>query len=254
MCDMEEKTIEFKGVTSTVLVFDEVESTNDIAKKMAKEGACDRTVIIANSQTGGRGRMGRSFLSKPGGIYMSFILKPDVPAFDALKITAGAAVAVRRAVSKYAEGALIKWVNDIYINGKKGAGILAESVIDEDGKMCIILGIGVNLFGKSEDFGPELSDIVTTIEENAAFLPEKREFAYDIAREVFDVYDSLNDFSLVIEEYKKYSLVLNKKVFLVSGETKKEAFVIDIDDNGGLIVEQDGEVKTISTGEVSLRF
>lgn len=251
---MEEKLIGFNGKLSPVFIFDEVESTNDIAKIKAKEGALDRTVIIANSQTMGRGRMGRSFLSKQGGIYMSFILKPDVPAFDALKITAGAAVAVRRAVSRYAKDALIKWVNDIYINGRKCAGILAESVTDEDGKMCIILGIGVNLFGKREDFGEELSDIVTTIEENAAFLPPKNEFAFEIAKEVFDVYDSLDDFSLVIEEYKKYSLVLNKKVFLVSGDTKKEALALDIDNNGGLIVKQDGEVKTISTGEVSLRF
>ena len=147
-------------------IFDTIDSTNTYAKMLAAEGAEHGTTVIALQQTGGRGRLGRSFHAPPGtGIYMSIVLKTESDFSKALMATTAASVAVCRAVSAVCSAeAQIKWVNDIYSDGKKCAGILCESVINENGQMpYIVVGIGVNLFAPYGGFSPEIKDIAINI-------------------------------------------------------------------------------------------
>lgn len=246
-----------KSLKCNVIVYDEIDSTNNIAKKLAYDGIEDKTLIVANRQSMGRGRLGRSFLSPDGGIYLSIVLRPELSVEKTLKITSGAAVAVRRVISKYCNDAKIKWVNDIYISGKKVCGILTESATCSDGGLnYVIVGIGINVFGNCNDYGKELKDIVTTIEENSRLKLDKNVIITKVYEEVLNVYSKLEEFDSTMEEYKKHSLVLGKNVYALNGKEKRCINVIDIDNDGALVAidcETREKVK-ISSGEVSIRF
>ena len=145
-----------------------VASTNDILREKARAGAPAGIVAVAERQTAGRGRMGRSFLSEEGGLYMSLLLRPSGSAADAMRITAQAAIAVALAIEKHTgEAAAIKWVNDIYQGGKKVCGILAEGQIGVDGMDFIILGIGIIFLRDSY-----LRDTMWDISTNPYRLPD----------------------------------------------------------------------------------
>lgn len=251
------KNIEKLGskCVSRLVFFDETESTNSVAKRLAREGAPDCTVVAARRQSAGRGRLGRSFLSEEGGIYLSYIIRPDCEFSSALKITAGAAVAVMRAVKSYCDNVLIKWVNDVYINGKKVCGILSEASPDaENGVGFIVVGVGVNVFGSAKDFGDELSDIVTTIEENSKKDIDINELFAKIIFELNGVYKSLGNFKSVISQYRENSLVIGKKVYITEGGKSEAVKVIDVDESGALVVcDEFSKMRKISGGEVSLR-
>lgn len=168
-----------------IFVFDEIDSTNNVAKQFATQGIGDKALIVAKKQTNGRGRLGRSFLSDGNGIYMSMVIRPTVSVEKILKITAGAAVAVKRVAEKYCEGVKIKWVNDIYIAQKKVCGILAEAITGNEGKIdAVIIGIGVNVFGTCDEYGEELKTIVTTLEEQGGRM-------LDINRLIAMIYEQL---------------------------------------------------------------
>ncbi len=246
-----------ESCVSELVFFDETSSTNDDAKKLANKGAKDCTLIIARRQNGGRGRMGRSFLSEEGGIYLSYIIRPKSTLYSALKITAGAAVAVMRAIKSYCGDVLIKWVNDVYIGNKKACGILCESAISDGGKSAdfIVVGIGINVFGKSESFGGELKDIVTTIEENTDIDININKLAAEVVSNLYKVYKSLDNFDDIISAYRENSLVLGQNVYLFEAGKKALVNVLDIDDEGALIVKDEfSNIRKIGSGEVSLRF
>lgn len=220
--------------------FDTVTSTNDIAKCEAESGAAEGTVILADTQTCGRGRMGRSFLSPTGGLYMSMILYPKTSS-DAIATTTRAAVSVAHAIEKHTKCACqIKWVNDIFQNGKKVCGILAEAQTSGNNITYTVLGIGINL----KNAPAELSDIAGCIGD----IP-REDLVYDIADEFFN--GSWNCF----EEYSKRDMLHNKKVTVYrSGNALYTATATGITEDFGLsLMSDDGSSHVLYSGEVSVK-
>ena len=239
-------------------VRDEVTSTNALLKDMAAEGADEGRALIAKKQTAGRGRLGRNFFSPKNGIYLSILLKPDMDFREAMLLTTIAAVAVVEAVREVTgKDTGIKWVNDVYLEGKKICGILTEAVTDvENGKLSyVVVGIGVNITKPSdENFPEELRDIAGFIydgEEPPKGIMSK--LTASIIKNYFKYYEKLPEHSFM-ESYKQHQILLNKKIFVITSESSKNARVKGVDDDARLLVEyEDGKEEALFTGEVSIR-
>ena len=233
--------------------FSKVTSTNDIAKGLAKNGEDEGTVIIADAQECGRGRMGRAFFSPEGtGLYMSILLRPKFKAEGALLITTAAAVAVAEAVEKHTgEGVQIKWVNDVFKNGKKVCGILTEGSIAQNNLFeYAILGIGINLTYPKSGFGA-LESIAGAVFENDAF--DRERFIGDILEGFKQYYLALED-KPHLDGYLKRDMLIGKEVDVISaGEVLYSAKVTDIDKDFALVIEHDGIKEALSSGEVSVK-
>lgn len=238
-----------------ITVFDGIESTNTYLKEKAISGASEGTVIIARSQSGGKGRLGRSFFSPDDtGIYMSLLLRPDSAPDASLSITACAAVCAAEAIETVTGvHSEIKWVNDIYCHGKKVCGILTEGQIDPDTlKLSFaVLGIGINVFTPKNGFPDELSDIAASI------LPhsESTDILNRLTAEFLNIfskkYKTLSDKSF-LTEYKNRSCLLGKTVKVTNSDIIGTA--VDIDDDFHLILMlNDGKLMPLSSGEVSVR-
>lgn len=242
-----------------ITVYDLVDSTNGELKVQAEAGADEGMVIIAEQQTKGRGRKGRSFYSpKNTGIYMSLLLRPKISAFESLSITTCAAVAVARAIEINTDKeAKIKWVNDIFIDNKKVCGILTEASIDLEtgGLKYAILGIGINVFNPSQGFPEDLEDISTSLFKDQEFPGERRSKLIADILEIFMTYYEHIEDKTFLEEYKRRSMILNKEVNVIKDETSIEkATALDIDKNFRLKVEyEDGKIEYLNSGEVSIR-
>ncbi len=233
-----------------IIIFDEIDSTNAEAKRLAKSK--DYAFVIANSQTNGRGRLGRNFYSpKDNGIYMSILLRPDFLIDESVLITTAASVLVARAIENVtAKAPRIKWVNDLYLNNKKVCGILTEAVYDFKNSKIehIIIGIGINCF--DSDFPDDISEIAGSVM-GKDFAVSREKIIAEIIREFQKLGEIVKDKSF-ISEYKSRSMVLEREIEIVGGET---ATALDIDQNGGLIVRlKDGEIKTLNSGEISIRL
>lgn len=238
-------------------VYKTVDSTNNVAKKLALEGAEHGTAILAFHQSHGKGRLGRTFISPANtGIYMSVLLKPRFDMSRSVLITTAASVAVVRAIEKVCSlKPEIKWVNDIYESGKKVCGILTEAITDfETG--CIeylILGIGINCSTKG--FSEDLLNIAGALEGKFS----KNQLAAEVLNQLFPLVDHLEERSF-IEDYKAHSMVIGKTVRVYKGgyeegKSAPAARVLDIDENGGLqVLYADGSQETLSTGEISIRL
>lgn len=233
-------------------IFECLESTNKTAKEMAKNGAAEGELIIAERQTGGRGRLGKSFFSPEGGVYFSLILRPKFSGEDIVLITTAAAVAVCRAIEKLSsKKAKIKWVNDVFVDGKKACGILTESLIKHNGGVdYVILGIGANISPPKDGFPDDIMNIAGTVfEEKKSFIREH--FIAETVNVFMQLYKDI--FSLKIrQEYKSYSVVLGKSVSFEYNGTEKTAEVVDIDERCRLVVKSGNEILTLCSGEVSL--
>ena len=229
----------------TVTVAAEIPSTNTALKEMAVAGAPEGATLIAARQTGGRGRRGRQFHSPEGGLYLSTLLRPD----DAVGITCRAAVAAARAIESLCGAEIqIKWVNDLYINGRKVAGILAEGVFAPDGTLsAVVLGIGINV-GATE-FPAALTSIATSLG-NEGFSVAREELA---ATFLNALPAALTD-PTAMEEYRRRNLVPGREVTVLRGGETYTAVAESITDDGHLIVRTAHGVTALSSGEVSLRL
>lgn len=232
-------------------LYDTIPSTNTRARELAREGV-HTALVIADGQSAGRGRLGRTFHSPMGaGLYMS-LLSPAKEGFDPAELTVRAAVAVRAAIGRSLPSARIKWVNDIFVGGKKVSGILAEGVIDErTGRLShTILGIGVNV--RRASLPDDLVPIVTDLESEGAADLSRTALVLAILEEL----DRLSSLSLgeVIEEYRAYALYLGERVVLYDFQCEEEATVLDILPDGALLVRlSDGTKKSYRTGEIRIR-
>ncbi len=241
-----------------VRVFPSISSTNTVLKQLAAEGAPEGLVLAAGEQTAGRGRMGRQFYSPPDtGLYMSLLLRPSMPAADVTGITACAAVAVAQTIEEFsARPAEIKWVNDVFVGGKKVCGILTEASVDCETGMIhyLIIGIGINTAVPQGDFPEELQAVA-----GAAFNGEKiPELRCRIAAGVLDkIMHYVQDLSgeEIYREYKKRSFLLGRPInILTAGSEPEPAHVVDLDRDFALIVRcENGETRRLNSGEVSVR-
>lgn len=241
-----------------IYIYDEVSSTNDVLKKYAIEGAEDNTVIIANSQTKGKGRLGRSFFSPADtGIYFSILLRRNFSPDEAMFLTPAAAVCVANALGKYTQNKVeIKWVNDIYINDRKICGILSESAFNNDNTKTefAIIGIGINLTKPLQDFPAEISSKAGFLLDNSCVLDNiKTAVIADILNEFTSI---LNVFTLnsIYDAYVSRSWLTSKTVIADTGSEIFEAEVVGVDKSMRLVLKKtDGSIVAINCGEVNLK-
>ena len=236
-----------------VRVFDSIDSTNNEAKRMMESGFSGKAIVAAEAQTGGRGRLGRSFYSPAAtGLYFTVIIPPCFPTEEATLLTPAAAVAVTRVLEKLSGCDLkIKWVNDIYKNGKKICGILAEAVADmENGGFAgFAVGIGINL--STEDFPEDISAIASSLGASGA---NRNKLAAKIATELFALAENLATREF-LPEYRAHSYVTGKEIYFIKDGEKTNATALGIDNNGGLEVRlESGERTTLRGGEITVRI
>lgn len=228
-----------------------IDSTNTQLKKLAIASNQERLVIVAEEQTNGRGRFSRSFFSPAKkGVYMSVMIKRQTTFQDATLITIQTAVAVNRAIEKlYGITTSIKWVNDIYFNGKKICGILTEAISDFESGMieAVIIGIGINVSTTKDDFLDELKDVATSL---GISNPNRNQFIGEILNQLFEV--MTEDFSIVLNEYRQKSCILNKEIEFNKNEQIFTGYVKNINDLGNLIIDCDGREEILSSGEVRI--
>ncbi len=243
---------------NTLMCYDSISSTNDLAKEMAKNGAPEGTVIVSTAQTAGRGRLGRSFHAPAGlGLYFSVILRPDCPPEKLLHLTCAAAVAACNAVAACTGSRpKIKWTNDLVIGKKKLGGILTELSVSQAGMVdWAVIGIGINCLHRREDFPPELQSIATSLllSQNQAVSPGCLaayliQALYEMRRELFRQKDA------ILQSYRQDCMTVGHSIVLLRGESRRYGTALDIDRNGGLVVRfDDGTVETVQSGEISVR-
>lgn len=242
-----------------VAVFPSLASTNATAKQMAAQGAQNGSVVIAERQSEGRGRLGRSFFSPDGtGVYMSLIVRGTLQVIDATRLTTAAAVATARAIEAVAGRAMgIKWVNDIYLDGKKVCGILTEGGICSGKGMLdyAVIGIGINVAPPKGGFPDEIADIATAVFADANTANGMREAL--IAEILNHLMPSLENLTSpdILAEYRRRSTVVGQRVYVHRvDEPARAALAMEIDNDFRLLVRyEDGTTEALDSGEVSIR-
>ena len=234
------------------------DSTNTRAKEYAREHAGERecVIFIADGQTAGRGRLGRSFVSESGeGIFLSVLFYPDLPPEKVTDTVAYSAVILRRAISRVA-GVLpsVKWVNDLYLGGKKLAGILCECVFLENEKSpAIIAGMGINIYKNAVN--NEISDIATSIEAETNSRISRERLTEEIIEEFLKNLSSIGS-QEILSEYRESSFIIGKKVTVrpIAGEPYEATAVEILDDYSLLVEPQGGGRLALNSGEISVKL
>ena len=237
--------------------FNSIDSTNSKAKEIALEEK-EGTVLIAEEQTEGKGRMGRSWVSPKGkGIWMSIILKPNVEPMKVPKLTLVGAAAVYKALENMGIKAQIKWPNDVLIDGKKICGILTEMSGELNMVNYVIMGIGINVNLDEGDFPEELKDKATSLKISTGKEINRKELTANILNEFEKLYISFKEkdqMNEVLKICRENSILLGEEVKIIRGNDVRIGKAIDINENGELLIKFEGDkVESIIAGEVSLR-
>lgn len=243
------------GCRYEVHTVEEIDSTNNELKRLAAEGAPEGYVLMARSQTAGKGRLGRSFFSPKSGIYTSLLLRPMTAPEKTLFFTTAAAVAVCRAIEQTSGvKTQIKWVNDVYIGERKVCGILTESAIESGVTSRAVIGIGVNIAHPRGGFPAEISDRACAIFDGCPPEGFENTFAAALVSELYNIFSSGEYLS--VDEYRRRSMVLGRQLSVSGADGRERACTaVDIDDTGALIVEYtDGTRGRLFFGEVSIKF
>lgn len=233
-----------------------VDSTNRLAGELARAGAAQGTVVLAEQQTAGRGRLGRSWASPPGvNLYCSIVLRPSVPPVEVPRLTLVAGVAVAEAIA--ATAALepqIKWPNDVLLAGRKVAGVLTELEAEAERVRFVIVGIGVNLNARRGDFPRELARKATSLALASGATVDRAAFTGCLLGALDVLYGDFLEggFRAVRARYERFHCLPGRRV-TVDGRPPVTGTVRGVDDDGALLVESAGEVRRVVSGEVTLR-
>ena len=227
--------------------FNTIDSTNTHAKELAAQGAPHGTVLIADSQTGGRGRMGRSFYSPAGsGIYLSMILRPGCPARQLMHLTCATAVAAAdgiQAATGLRPG--IKWTNDLVVGKKKLGGILTELSLDGNGNVeYAIIGIGINCSQNAEDFPEEIKNIATSLHLTTGKIVDRAAVIAQILAALQEMSETLQNPGAALDCYRSSCITIGQEISLVRGDEVRHGRALDVDNEGALIVEFEDEKST----------
>lgn len=239
--------------------YESVTSSNDVMKKLAMDGAEDGTVVVAEEQTGGHGRLQRGWFSpKYQGIWFSVLLKPPFLPQEGPKITLLSAVAVVRAIREICKvDAKIKWPNDVLLNGKKLVGILTEMNAEFGHINYLIPGIGINVNVPKDMVPEELRSFAISIADAAGHKINRVELFGKVLDYMEQYYDiaCAKGFDPIIAEWRKYSTTLGQDVNVVAPDKTYSGKAVDIDSNGCLVVKRDdnGKLETVIAGDVSIR-
>ncbi len=233
----------------------ELDSTNLRAKALAATGAPHGYLVIADSQRQGRGRFGRSFFSpEHSGVYVTYLLRPQMLAERAVMITSMAAVAVARAIEAVAEvHAGIKWVNDIYINGRKVCGILCEAGLDFESGMLDYAALGIGVNAQPMAFPEDLRDIATSVANECGHTVSRSRLIAEISNQLEALYPQLESGEFMAESRER-SIVIGRDVTVLRGDEHFQARVLDIDERGRLVIRTEAGVSRVNSGEISLKL
>lgn len=240
-----------------VIYFDEIDSTNSEVKRQAKAGAGHGLVVIAQKQNAGRGRLGRSWSSPKGtGLWMSFLLKPDIEAENASMLTIVAAMAAQQAIESVTGlSALIKWPNDIVVNGKKICGILTEMVTEGIQIKYVVVGVGINV--NTYEFPEEIKETASSLKIESGKEVSKEELFASFGQHFEKYYEkfiSCKNLSLIMDEYNTNLANKGREVKIIDGDEERICTAIGINEIGELMVKNsEGHVDIVRSGEVSVR-
>lgn len=237
-----------------IYYYDKLSSTNEIAKTLADE-AKDGSLVISEKQIGGKGRLGRTFESPLGGVWMSIILKPNIEPENASKLTQLAGASLITLLKNMGINSLIKWPNDIYVNGKKICGILTEMKCDMDEIHYLIVGIGINVNFTIEKLPEELHQKATSLKTEFNRTYDRNEFIANFLNIFESYYNDLvvnDNYRKVVKICQENSIILNKEAYLITPKNKEKVQCIGINDDGCLIVRTEtGETKKVISGEIT---
>jgi BirA family biotin operon repressor/biotin-[acetyl-CoA-carboxylase] ligase len=241
-----------------IQVFQETTSTNDVVDKLGRDGVKEGVVVFADSQTKGRGRLGRHWISPGGkGLWFSILLRPPLSPQSATQITVAAATAVARAIrNKTRLPSEIKWPNDILVHRKKVCGILTEMSAELDKIKYVVLGIGVDVNFNESDFPVDLRSIATSLKVELDHSVHRAELAAELLRELDADYHRLlgGKFEAVADEWEQHCTTIGHHVEIAAGSRKIEGHAESLDSEGALLVRtQHGRLERIIGGDVTLR-
>lgn len=237
-----------------VFTYSTIDSTNNQAKRLIANGLNEPALLIADTQTAGKGRLGRSFYSpSETGLYMSLVLHPNAAASKWISITSAAAVAVCFAIEKLSGlSPKIKWVNDIYIGERKICGILTEAVSDPHSRLMtsVVIGIGVNL--TTSAFPDEIANRASSLYTDAPSPFTRAELAAAITNELLALANHLAD-GKWLSPYRARAYLDGKEIVYFENGISHQAIAVGVDEQGGLIIEENAVRKVLTSGEVTVR-
>ena len=249
------------GTTSVIgrdiRVFEQTTSTNDVIEKLARDGVKEGAVVFAESQTKGRGRLGRKWVSPAkGGLWFSVLLRPKLLPQEATQLTVASATALRRAIALHTGlRPEIKWPNDILVGGKKVAGILTELSAEVDRVKHVILGIGVNVNLSPGDFPPDLRRLATSLKTELGKAVARPELAVAILRELDFDYARIasGNFAAVADEWEQHCTTLAHDVVIRMGDRQLRGRTEALGEDGALLLRTDhGHLERITGGDLTL--
>ena len=238
--------------------FDTIDSTNTRAKQIGAQGAPDGTILIADSQTGGRGRLGRSFHSPVGkGIYLTVLLRPNCHASQLMHLTCATGIAMCDAVES-ATGLRpgIKWTNDLVFGTRKLGGILTELALDSEGNVTYaVVGIGINCNQSIEEFPEEIRSIATSLAVQTQVPVDRSKVIAAMLAELYQMSATLLDQQdQMLAQYANDCVTIGKEISVVRAQEVRHGTAVGIDPEGALLVRfADGHTEAVSSGEVSIR-
>lgn len=246
-----------KSIGRSIYYFDSIDSTNSYAKVIGNE-AINGALVISEEQTGGRGRLGRSFISpKYKGIWTSIILKPDISPQDAAKLTQVAAASVVLSIKELGIDAEVKWPNDILVKGKKLCGILTEMSSVLTHINYVVVGIGINVNLAKDDFISDLKDTATSLLIEKGCSVDRKKLLASLLNNFEDLYIKFiqnNDFSSSLKICTDNSALIGQEILIINRDNSTEAKALGIDEEGKLIVQYaDGTCEHLISGEISIR-
>lgn len=244
-----------KVLGSEIQLLNETPSTNTRAMEMAQAGAGEGIVVIAETQTAGRGRLGREWASPPGNIYMSVVLRPQLPPYKAPLVTLAAAVAVASAIRKGVDViAEIKWPNDIFVRGRKIGGILTEMSAEPDRVKHIILGVGINVNMDTAKLPRGIRNLATSLSKEAGRKIDRSLLVAYVLNELERWYHVLQrDEALVLKEWEGLNMTIGRRVAVSGPFGRLEGMAEGIDHEGRLILRlDDNTLRTVAAGDVTI--
>lgn len=240
-----------------IYYFSDIASTNNEAKKQANLGCPEGSIVLSEAQSGGRGRLARSWFSPSGkGIWLSVVLRPLFNPYDAPKCTLLTAVAVTKAIRRVAQVECgIKWPNDILYHGKKIVGILTEMSAEIDAINYVVIGMGINVNIGEQDFPAELMDIATSLSIVTGHDISRLTLLNAVLAELEQAYENViqRGFSEMLDEWRGFSVTLGQNVNVAGSGREFSGMAVDIDHDGALLVQTEGCLERVLAGDVSIR-